>query len=64
MGKIFMQYHHMGTDFGETATLECPHCKRQILIEVRTLPDGTGDSIIMAFAGQQQDLQKEFEPEE
>ena len=61
MGKIYMQYHHMGTEFGEAATMECPHCKRRILIEVRTLPDGTGDSIVMAFAGQQLDLQKEFE---
>jgi len=64
MGKNFMQYHHIGTDFGETATLLCSHCKRQVLIEVRTLPDGTGDSIVMAFTGQQQDLEKEFKLED
>ena len=64
MGQIHMRHHHMGTDYGEMREFNCPHCGKSIFIEARTLPDGTSDYIIIAFAAKPEQLEREFEWQE
>ena len=64
MGQIHMQYHHMGMDYGQGGKFDCPHCGKSIFLEARTLPDGTGDYIIIAFAAKPEQLEQEFEGQE
>jgi hypothetical protein len=55
----------MGTDYGGPGgEFDCPHCGKSIFLEARTLPDGTGDYIIMAFAAKPELLEQEFELQE
>jgi len=64
MGKIYMRYHPMRADYGEGGKFDCPHCGKSIFLEARTLPDGIGDHIIIAFAAKLEQLEQEFEKQE
>jgi hypothetical protein len=55
----------MGSDYGPVEEFDCPHCGKSVFLEARTLPNGTGDHIIIAFAAKPELLEQEFEePEE
>jgi len=64
MSQIHMNHHHMRTDYGAGGEFDYPHCGKSIFLEARTLPDGTGDHIIIAFAAKPEQLEQESELQE
>jgi hypothetical protein len=49
MGEIWFEYHHVTSPNGESNTLRCPHCKKEILIEAKAL-EGDPDRILIKYS--------------